>query len=666
MRIIEDGIKTGYPHIDQPWMKFYDRLPINTIDPKTNITEYLKQKNMDRMQRIAETYYGLNKTYEEYFEDSEIAATILSEIGVKKGDNIIYLMPNLPETSRIWQGAISIGASSDFVDPRPDSPDILANAKKILEIIKREKAKYIVSLDKCYLGMLKPIEDLLKDLGINKVILVSPSDSMNLKGKLDYLDDVINYNNLRNKKISNNIQNKKKTYQIILEKLKEMKNEEKVLDEAIKNSKLEILKYKDLVNECERIKYSKDTDPDTITYIGHTSGTSGNRPKPITITNKNAISTLEQLEKSNISFPVGSKVLNNLPFFAPFGVFDNHLLNFSSGCNNIYIPEFDISEFGYLLKKHHPNIVVGVPSWFASLPKYEYLENEDLSCIQKIIYGGDSMSPKDEEILCKWLKQHGSVAEIEKGHGMSEYCGCGSYAQKSYNNFGSIGIPMTNTIYTIVDPNIEDKLVPLKFEDNEDRLQGELVVSSDAVTNGMLYDEEIVPHYEMDGKSYIRTRDIVEMDRDGIFYHNARKDRSFVRYDGYKYKPYEVEKEIMNNENIRDIRIVEYYDEDKHGIMPIAHIVIKDNYNGSYKDLVKEIVYEQIIGNRDMTSRQIPTKFRIRESLPLTANGKVNTKFLIEEGLNGSEISVNVIETNLTIENIEIIDNKNMELKLKK
>ena len=72
---------------------------------------------------------------------------------------------------------------------------------------------------------------------------------------------------------------------------------------------------------------------------------------------------------------------------------------------------------------------------------------------------------------------------------MSEYCGCGSYAQKDYNRYESIGIPLPDTIYTIVDPNIEDKLVPIPFTDDKDLLVGELAVSSDAVTNGILDDK---------------------------------------------------------------------------------------------------------------------------------------------------------------------------------
>ena len=74
----------------------------------------------------------------------------------------------------------------------------------------------------------------------------------------------------------------------------------------------------------------------------------------------------------------------------------------------------------------------------------------------------------------------------------------------------------------------------------------------------------------------------------------------------------------------------------------------------NYKHSVEEIVYKQIIANPTMSSRQIPSKFRIRESLPLSKNSKVSFNELINEGLKGNEISVDVMETNLSVGNIEI------------
>ena len=660
---------TGYPHIDRPWMKYYDERIVNNADPETNLVRYLMSKNDGYMDYIAQEYYGKKMTFDELYEKSMMAARVFSELGVKPGDIIMNMVPNIPEASQLWFGATEIGAVADFIDPRPDSMDIMANARKVLEIIKYERAKYIVALDMCYLAMLKPIEKELKELGIENIIVLSASDSMNISGKIDYMKDVLNYNNLRNIRNNDRDVKKLKSYRVLLDKIKMMQKVNGDLDRAIKSSPLRVYRYGELVRECQRSTYDFITDPNLVNYIGHTSGTSGSRPKPITATNRGGISTLQQLIKGNVSFKPGERALHVLPFFAPFGAYDNYLLNIVSNASSISVPEFEISEFGYLLKKYKPNIIMATPAWISALPDCDYLQDMDLSCVTKVIYGGDSMTASDEERVNKWLKAHGSIAECEKGHGMSEFLGCGSYAQKEYNNLNSIGIPLPNTIYTIVDPNVEDRLVPLRFNDGEEMLSGELVVHSDAVTPGTLHGDIIIPHYDMDGVDYIRTRDLVHMNRNGVFFHEARKDRSFTRFDGFKIKPYEIEKEILSNKKVKSVCLVDYFDDRRRGIMPICHIVLDESITTEEEILntINEIVYKNIIGNPTMSSRQIPAKFKVRVSMPISKNGKVDFNALRREELDGTEINVDVNETNLTVDNIEIYyDRKNGKVKVLK
>ena len=660
--------ETGYPHIDKPWMKYYDKSIVDNKDSEMNLTNYLKMKVKGNESLLAHSYYKDKFTYDELFDKVDIASKVLSDIGVKKGDIVMNLLPNIPESGQIWLGCAQIGAIADFIDPRPDSMDIMANANKVLEIIKYEQAKYIVALDKCYLWMLKPIEKELKELGIENIIVMSASDSMSISSKIDYLKDVRNYTILKNLRNSKSGAELSKISSVLFNKITEMNKDNKLLDDAIKNSVLNVYKYSDLVRNSKYSNFVQNNDVNSVNYIGHTSGTSGSRPKPITATNKNGISTLEQLIKGNVAFNKGDNALHVLPYFAPFGAFDNYLLNIVSLANNIDVPEFEINEFGYLIKKYQPNIIMGTPAWLAALPSYDMLKELDLSFIHTIIYGGDSMTPQDEEKVNEWLKSQGSNAEVEKGHGMSEFLGCGSYAQDEYNKLGSIGIPLPNTIYSIVDPSIDDKLVPLKFEEGQERLKGELIVSSDAVTNGTLHGDIIVPRYEMDGKSYIRTRDLVEMDRNGVFYHEARKDRSFTRFDGYKIKPFEIERIIEQNKNVKYAKLTEYYDDRQRGIMPICHIVLNDNNISEEEkvEVVRDIVYNQIIANPTMSSRQIPSKFKIRETMPITKNGKVDFNSLKNEGLDGNEINVDVSETNLTVDHIDIYkDKKNIKVKRK-
>ena len=121
----------------------------------------------------------------------------------------------------------NIGAVADFIDPRPDSMDIMANAQKVLEVIKYERAKYIVALDKCYLAMLKPIEKELKELGIENIVIISASDSMNLSGKIDYLKDALKYNELKNIRNNNLSVKKLKSYEVLYARMSNMQKEEK-------------------------------------------------------------------------------------------------------------------------------------------------------------------------------------------------------------------------------------------------------------------------------------------------------------------------------------------------------------------------------------------------------------------------------------------------------
>lgn len=664
----EGRIVTGYPSVDRPWMQFYDEELAKRETPKQNLTDYLKDKTKGLDYDIASSYYGVETTYDEFWENVDTSSKVLTDLGIKKYDRIMNLVPNIPESGEIWLGATQIGATSDFVDPRPDTMDANVNAKKVLELLRYEKAKHIIALDKCYLGMLRPIENEIKELGIDNIIILSASERMDIMGKISYLKDALAYNKLKNERERQNAIKLLKWYEVLMQRVRGMEEQEKAMKDAIKSSRLNVIPYSELVKNSKYSTFESVYEKDLINYIGHTSGTSGARPKPICLTNENQISATEQIFKAKANFQVGDKVLHILPFFSPLGADNNYVLNLASGSTNIEVPEFEINEFGYLLKKYKPNVILAPPSWLASLPKSKYLDKEDFSCITRIIYGGDSMTKEDEERINEWLLKHNSKAIVEKGHGMSEYCGCGSYAQKDYNKFESIGIPLPNTIYTLVNPEIDDHLEEIKFNGDEERIYGELAVSSEAVTNGMLDDDTVVKHYDLNGNSYIRTRDLAQMDRDGIFYFDSRKDRSFTRFDGYKVKPYEIEKEIEKSSLVKYCRIVPYYSEEKRGLMPKAHIVLNFDYTQEdLQEITNTIIAECIINNPNMVSRQIPTKIKYRDNLPLTKNSKVDFNALINEGLDGEEVSIIVEETNLTVGNIEIVVPKTeQKLTLKK
>ena len=96
-------------------------------------------------------------------------------------------------------------------------------------------------------------------------------------------------------------------------------------------------------------------------------------------------------------------------------------------------------------------------------------------------------------------------------------------------------------------------------------------------------------------------------------------------------------------------------------------IIIINCINNIFNNIFFTIVYNNIIGDSTMSSRQIPAKFKIRESMPLTKNSKVDFNALKNEPLDGSEINVDVSETNLTVDHIEIYkDTKKSKIRIKK
>lgn len=631
---------TGYPHIDKPWEKQYDEKFLKQPLPQMNIYDYMKKLSSSQGDLTAITYFGNEISYNELYENIDNASKVLRGIGVSDNDRIMKLMPNIPETAYLLYGGTQIGAVSDYVDPRPDSVDLKVSSKKILSMFEEEKVKYIVALDQCYLGMLKPIENELKELGVDNIIIVSASDSMNLKSKMNYLTEVASFNGIKNLKLN----------------LKKMQRMTELMKEAEKSSRIDLLRYSELVKDCKSISIDPiEYRPNNLNAIVHTSGTSGTKPKPIPLTNDNLNAYVHQTFGANMSMEPGDKALHVLPYFAAFGLVDVVHAGLCHNNNLIQVPEFSPSNLGKLIMKYKPQTVIGTPTWFLSIINDPMLKNADLSFLRMVTYGGDSMEEEDEIKVNKFLRSHNCPCLLTKGHGMSETCGCASYAIGEYNKLNSVGIPMPNTIYAVVDPETK-KLI--KFEEEKDYIEGELIISSEAVTPGILDGKVIVPRVEYDGMDFIYTKDIIRMYKDGSMTFLSRSDRSFTRYDGFKVKPYEIENVIKKFDNIKYCVVSPYTDEEKFGNMPIAHIVLDSDIELTVQEKVKfieELIKVCFINNENVSTRQIPSKFKFRDSMPITANGKVNYNELINEGVVGDEIDVILEETNISVGDIKVL-----------
>lgn len=635
---MENSRLTGYPSIDKPWMKYYDSEKLDYNFPKMTIYEYLCEKTKGFESETALTYYGANITYGQLHKHIDEASKVLTSIGVKAGDRVLYLMPNIPETAYLLYGGAKIGAVADFIDPRPDSLNFDISARKVLSMYQEERIDHIVSLDQCYLAMIAPIEKELIELGVNEIILVSASDSMTIKGKMNYLKEIEDFNGSK----------------VLRQSIDKTQNISKMVQQAINTSSISLLKY----NEIRKKSVSQNTAPakyseGSIAVIVHTSGTSSSKPKPIPLTHDNMNAYVHQLGCAHMPMKKGDRVLHILPYFAAYGLVGVVHSGLCYINNLIQIPEFRPSDFGKLIAKYHPQTIMGAPSWFIQLPSDTSLKNEDLSCLTFVSCGGDSVDAADETALNSFLKSHNCKVSMTTGHGMSETCGCASFGAGQYYLPGSIGIPLPYTTYGVVDPDTKELL---RFTDDQEYIEGELIISSAAVTPGVLDGNEIVPHSDYNGESFIFTRDIARMDKNGIMTFLSRSDRSFTRFDGYKIKPYEIERVIMTYPSIIHCVVSPHYDEKKFGNIAIADIIVSEDLpdKNAQVEYVKKLVSTVFINNEKVSSRQIPAWFRFKRQFPQTINSKINYRALADEDLSGSEVEICMEETSISVSDIVI------------
>jgi len=638
-------IQTGYPAIDRPWYKFFpDKYTLSKVEDQMTIFDYVRSHPERTNGHTALSYYGHEISYDEMFKHVEECMKVLADMGVQKGDRILCMVPNVPETAYLYFAVAQLGAISDYVDPRPDSPDPLVAARKMLSLFVDEKCKYVITMDMCYLGMIAPNEQEWKDAGLEKILMFSPADSMTLKSKMTYAK-------------WGKLINGKEAFNAKLEKQKEMG---KLLDGCLAKSILDIRMLKDEVKRCKNHELPVvDVDPQDLCVITHTSGSTG-RPKPLPFTHYNLVVAGEEIARNeDFNWKKGSECtrsMHALPFFAAYGVGNVFMGAMGRGITMVEIPEIGSNDFGKLVYLNKVTMCAVIPSWVLSMLDDPYLENKDLSFLDWISVGGTGMTAKEVQAVNKFVKDHGANFEIVQGYGMSETCGAVSQAVGEYNIPGTIGVPYGYRTYGVIDPETKEMK---RFEDGMDEISGELVICAGAASPGSLDGVDYVPFAEYFGDTYVLSGDTVFLNRDGIVHFAARNDRGFARYDGFNVKPGKLEEVISDFDEVRACAITPFEDAEKNGKQVLANVVLAPKYQGMTMDemvqLVCKIVDEGFIQNEDLSARQIPVKFKFREEFPLTGIGKTNFKAMAREGITGDEISVVVEDTNVSLGSITVV-----------
>ena len=597
-------------------MEYYEKTLNNQkiiIKPQKS-WKFIQEKNKGREDLIAFSEDDKKITYGEMYEQWDEVARVLSGYDMTRENNsrILVLMPNLAKTGFHDYGADMTGAIVDYIDPT-------SSYDKIRKYVENEKITDIFALDLLLAQNVgKKVEELKKDFGLNSIIV--------------YRDFYMN--SLMPKKI---------------------KMFSSALNVASKFSKY-VIRYNDAVKNTKNTKIIYDTNNgDTLDLITHTSGTTTGIGKPITISDHNRNSLVNEYDLAGYQYEPGMKMIHFIPYFAGYGVVNSAHLGLSKGLNLQQIPLFNPNDFSKLLIEYKINVAIATtPCWLGLInnPKFE---NVDLSFLHIAGTGGSPTSMEDEIKINNFLEKHGAKCRIMVGYGMSEFGGCVISDTEKYNEVGKTGVALPG-----VEIKIRDTVTNEIYDYRKKNVQGEVLIHSETMTSGILDGKEIVPMIEINGKKFVSTHDIMKTDNYGQFEYVGRTDGMFQRYDGYNYYPLHIEEFFKSIPRINDCCIVWEKSTEKNGNIPKIYIEL-DGEIESKEAYIDEIIKNNFVLSKKMNDskivvsfRDLPHKWVFLDSIPKNTMGKTDLHKLINMSSDEDSYFIDVEEDNSGIKKYRI------------
>lgn len=582
---------------------------LNNI-PKYTMYGYIRECNKNNLDRYALRFGRKRYTYGEFIDLIDRYAKGFAAMGIRKGDRVALLLPNLPDSTIIIYALNKIGAISDNIDPT-------SKEYRMKYFLEKEKVNAIVCFDKVYETSIKPIEDYIyNELNIDKVLITKITDS------LPMIESAMYRMKFRDEDIVKRVSTSYGNINIF------------GVDRFLKDSRYQV---------C----YTNPYVENEVATICHSSGTTG-VPKTIPSTNENVNFIAFQHQISNIDYSRVKTFLHVLPGFAQFGFSDSMHLGHSLGLEMIEIPIFSQENIIDILLKTKANCLFGTPSFWLRLLGDDKYNNADLSFLEEAVYGGGTLTITQLANINRFLISHNAKCLLRTGYGMSEFNGTCILEDPFMSTPGSCGIDLPGGSGIIINPDTMKELSCGEL--------GHLYYSKGSNPVCEFDGEVLHKTINIDGREYIDTGDIMKKNARGEYFFEGRASGMISRYDGYKIYPNALENAVTSSSYVEDAMISEYYDESNFGAMPLIYVVLsKESKDIDIKDIIKNIIDNYILSNNNMSFRDIPTKWKVVDELPYTTALKKDYKKIKENGIDGSEISIVCHETNMGLGYYDIV-----------
>lgn len=563
--------QTGYPSIDKPWLHFYDSTLLNNFSvPDQSVYQYIYDNNSAHLDDTALIFFGKKISYRRMFRDTEKIAGILLAKGLRQGDTVLMCMTGTPETVTLLLACSKIGVCAIMLNPTLPKAELH-------NIIKEANSKVIFCMD----ALFSVMETVLGNVHNNAQIVIVPvAYSLSRIIQLGYL-------------LKSSVP--------------------KSLRQGIK--KRQYIRWRDFLQEKPSQNIPPVNNGNLPLAIVFSSGTTG-EAKGIIHTNRSYLALSVEYKCNGYPFKRNDLFLYMIPSFIAAGLSYTLLAPLSQGITIILDPLYDAKQFVADIIKYKPNIIPGTKSfWYAAMNDVR-MQNVDLSNLKIPVTGGEPVYPKDEASLNRFLSEHGCNKKLYIGWGMSELNATVTTTAVTGNSIGSSGIPLPHVIVSAFNVDTGKECHYGEY--------GELKVISPCAMQEYFRNPLATSKFfsiDANGVKWCNTGDIGYINAQGEVFVLGRAQDCYVAQNGKRVYLFDIENIIMQDNRIAQCKAISM-NIDSHPFL-VAHIILEEGVPQDQEKIVKEL--DRLLRNK-LESYAVPQLFKIRNTFPLTPNGKQDIK----------------------------------------
>ena len=519
-------MSTDNPYLAKPWLAHYEAgVPEHVQYETVCLPDYLKRSAKAFPDKMALTFQGYRVSFAKLNDMVDRFAACLSDFGVKQGDSVAILLPNVIPCVVAYYAILRIGAVTVMNNP-------LYSDRELEHQFCDSRSKVLITLDLLGNRMI----DLRPRTSIKQIVITSIGDYLPFPKNLLFP---------------------------LVGKKKGLAADVKAADN--------LFKWKALLERPSASPPQVTLDFSDVAMYQYTGGTTG-VSKGVMLTHGNLSKQIQHVSAWFPSFGSDEIMLGALPFFHVFGLTTAMNLAIAKGWGNILVPKPQPPQLLEAIGKFKPTFAPLVPTMYIGMLEHPDIGKTDLTSIKGCFSGS---APLPVEVINAFEAKTGAV--IVEGFGMTESCPVTHINPfKGKRKVGSVGIPLSDTECRIVDLN--DAVTDVAVGET-----GELLVKGPQVMKGYWNRPDATAETITDG--WLHTGDIAKMDEEGYFYIVDRK-KDMIISGGFNVYPRDIEEVFFEHPKVVEATAIGI-PHPKRGEAVKVFVVLKEGQTATVEELLK-------------------------------------------------------------------------------